>query len=91
VDFLSKGAITAKYHVAIAVARFEYHVPSGQVVLEAEWELLEAMRQDPVAVQGSIIREPVSDPEVADVTAAMSRALARLAHDIAAELARQGS
>lgn len=76
---------TEATRLAVEVSRFEQE-PDGQVTLVARWSLRREGRADPYLVRRSSIREVPSRSNTAGVVEAMSRALARLADEIARAL-----
>jgi len=91
--------VTVDYEVRVDIQMFEQD-PSGKVVLEARWALLDLRRRDAVAHKSVDIRKPVTvDPppeggseleaqtkRYSAIAAAMSSALADMSADIAAAI-----
>lgn len=91
--------VTVDYELRADVQRFEQD-PSGDVVLEARWVLLDLRRRTAVAIEDVAIRKPVaveppseeteqenfSRQKYLAIAASMSSALAELSADIAASI-----
>lgn len=86
-----RRAVPIERLVDVRISRFEADV-DGAVTLEAQWQVYANDGAVLLAQRSSAIREPTGGgpgpggPAPAAIVAAMSRALARLAHDIAAAL-----
>jgi uncharacterized lipoprotein YmbA len=79
------GPVTdADYRVALDVQRFESSLSQG-ATLEVLWTVTGKRAKTPVTGRSSV-REPAQSPTPEGVAAAHSRALARVAADIAAAL-----
>jgi uncharacterized lipoprotein YmbA len=70
--------------IAVDVSRFEQVGDNGQVELDAQWSLYPPDRRQPPVIGTSRIREPSKGGNVEAAVAAMSRALDKLAQEIAA-------
>jgi uncharacterized lipoprotein YmbA len=55
----------------------------GEFVLDAAWSFKSKKRKDPLLVEKSIIREPISTPDYKGIVAAQNKALAALSDEIA--------
>lgn len=73
----------AAVRVAVAIRRFDA-VPGSEVTLDAEWSVRAA--EGPARAGQSRVREPIREASHAGVAAAFSRALDRLAGEIATAL-----
>jgi uncharacterized lipoprotein YmbA len=80
-----QAATTADYRVAVDVRRFESSFADG-AVLEAAWTVT-GKTGAPVTGM-TLAREPAPSPDHAGIAAAHSRALERLAREIAATISR---
>ena len=77
-------AIDPDYRVVVNINRFDGR-PGGSVWLNAVWTLKEQKGKMAIAVNQSVIEEPVSGPGYPDLVGAQSRAIGRLSREIAAE------
>jgi len=77
-------AIDSDYRVALDVQRFESSLSQGATI-EVLWSVTGKRARSPVTGRSSV-REPASSPTPEGVAGAHSRALARVAADIAAAL-----
>src|SRR5262245_35504191 len=73
-----------QYQVVVAVLRFDGR-PNGDVVLDARWRILGRDGAE-MAFRRSTITEPASAPGFVPMIAAMTRAVAVLGREIAAEI-----
>ncbi|WP_424990937.1 PqiC family protein [Fluviibacterium sp. S390] len=78
------------YQILVQVNAFEAH-PDNQVLLDARWAVVSGGTQDVIRMGRTVLREPISGaeggaggPDYAQITAAMSRSVARLGQEIAA-------
>ena len=78
------AARAIQYQVVVAVLRFDGR-PDGDVVLDARWRILGRDGAE-VAFRRSTLTEPTGGPGVMPMVAAMTRALAALGREIAAEI-----
>lgn len=78
-------AIDPDYRVVVNINRFD-GLSGGSVWLNAVWSIKEQKGKMAMAVNQSVIEEPVSGPEYPDLVSAQSRAVGQLSHAIAAEL-----
>jgi uncharacterized lipoprotein YmbA len=83
--FPSHALSSDHYRVSIEVARFE-QMPDGSVALDARWELVRGKDASPLAVRSATFSEQSSGSDPAAIVEAMSRAVARLSHEIALTL-----
>jgi len=80
----------ASYRLQINITRFE-GTYEGSVVLNANWIIFGGQRNSMVASGHAAITEPLRDSGYAAISDAMSRALAELSRQTAAELKRVNS
>lgn len=78
------------YQVPVDVLRFD-GVLGREVVLSARWILLSGDGQTVLLSKVSRVNEPTKGPDVEDFVAAQSRALVRLAQEIAEAIRQQGA
>jgi len=78
-------AIDPAFRVVVNINRFD-GLPGGSVWLNAVWSIKEQKGKMAMAVNQSVIEEPVSGPEYPDLVSAQSRAVGQLSGAIAAEL-----
>jgi len=84
------GEMPSTYNVAVVIGRFE-PVPEGDVLLEARWVVRRGANQSFAFSQSTTVREPLAVTATdEEQSAAMSRALGKLADAIAQSLARGG-
>jgi hypothetical protein len=79
-------AIDPDYRVVVNVNRFDGR-PGGSVWLNAVWTLKEQKGKMAIAVNQSVIEEPVSGQGYPDLVSAQSRAIGQLSREIAAGIA----
>ena len=80
-------AIDPVYRVVVNINRFD-GLPGGSVWLNAVWTLKEQKGKMAMAVNQSVIEEPVGGQGYSDLVNAQSRAIGQLSREIAAELDR---
>jgi hypothetical protein len=80
-------AIDPVYRVVVNINRFG-GLPGGSVWLNAVWTLKEQKGKMAMAVNQSVIEEPVGGQGYSDLVNAQSRAIGQLSREIAAELDR---
>lgn len=80
--------IEPEYRVPVEIHRLDGRL-GGEVALAATWAVHRKGEAAPRVVRKSVLAEPASGPDYADLVAAHSRALAALSREIAAELARR--
>jgi uncharacterized lipoprotein YmbA len=71
--------------IQINVRRFDAE-PGKQVVLVADWSLIEGQTSTPPPIRSESITVPLTSKETSAVVSAMSHALAQLSDRIAAEI-----
>jgi uncharacterized lipoprotein YmbA len=79
-------AIDPDYRVVVNINRFDGR-PGGSVWLNAVWTLKEQKGKMAIAVNQSVIEEPVSGQGYPDLVSAQSRAIGQLSREIAAGIA----
>jgi uncharacterized lipoprotein YmbA len=79
-------AIDPDYRVVVNINRFD-GLPGGSVWLNAVWTLKEQKGKMAIAVNQSVIEEPVSGQGYPDLVSAQSRAIGQLSREIAAGIA----
>jgi hypothetical protein len=79
-------AIDPDYRVVVNINRFDGR-PGGSVWLNAVWTLREQKGKMAIAVNQSVIEEPVGGQGYPDLVSAQSRAIGQLSREIAAGIA----
>jgi uncharacterized lipoprotein YmbA len=79
-------AIDPDYRVVVNINRFDGR-PGGSVWLNAVWTLKEQKGKMAIAVNQSVIEEPVGGQGYPDLVSAQSRAIGQLSREIAAGIA----
>jgi uncharacterized lipoprotein YmbA len=79
-------AIDPDYRVVVNINRFDGR-PGGSIWLNAVWALKSQKGKTAMAVNQSVIEEPVGGQEYPDLVSAQSRAIGRLSREIAAGIA----
>jgi uncharacterized protein len=79
-------AIDPDYRVVVNINRFDGR-PGGSVWLNAVWTLREQKGKMAIAVNQSVIEEPIGGQEYPDLVGAQSRAIGQLSREIAAGIA----
>jgi uncharacterized protein len=80
-------AIDPDYRVVVNINRFD-GLPGGSVWLNAVWTLKEQKGKMAIAVNQSVIEEPVGGQGYPDLVSAQSRAIGQLSREIAAGIAK---
>lgn len=75
----------AEYHVLVKVLRFDSD-PAGNVRLNASWGIQRSSTRSMPVIRDAVINQPSAGEDYESITKNMSRALATLSEQIAAEL-----
>jgi hypothetical protein len=78
--------VKPRYQLTVQVRRFDA-VPAREAALEASWSILDDSGKV-LAYKSSVLREPLQGPDYAQIAQAQSALTAKLAREVAAELAK---